>query len=265
MEVALSLQFDPLERLQIRELGMLADAWRDRFPHFEQHPTLEPQYERFGASPRDGRGVRIELVQQLPQPRCWLLNDARTELVQIQNDRFIRNWRRSDDSQIYPRYEYVCEEFHKDIDRFQAFLAANKLGEIEVNQVEITYINHIVRDGVWSSFGDLAEVLTLFECRYEEEFLPDIEEAGMRVRYVIPDDDGKPIGRLHIQADPGRRSSDNEPVFVLRLTARGRPEGDGIPGALAFMQRGHDWIVNGFAAITTKKMQTGPWGRRDAS
>ena len=84
----------------------------------------------------------------------------------------------------------------------------------------------------------------------------------MAVRYVIPGADGEPLGRLHIVMEPGYRRDDNRPMFLLDLTARGRPERDGVDGVLRFLEIGREWVVRGFAAVTTAQMHK-IWGRRD--
>jgi hypothetical protein len=50
-------------------------------------------------------------------------------------------------------------------------------------------------------------------------------------------------------------------MFLLTLTARGRPGSDGIPGVLQFLDVGREWIVRGFTSITTATMHK-IWGRR---
>jgi hypothetical protein len=54
-----------------------------------------------------------------------------------------------------------------------------------------------------------------------------------------------------------------QPMFVLTLTARGRPIGEGIEGALAMLDIGREWIVRGFASVTTRTMHD-VWRRIDA-
>ena len=44
------------------------------------------------------------------------------------------------------------------------------------------------------------------------------------------------------------------PIFVLNLTARGEPLGDGVNGAFAFLELARDWIVKGFDELTRPEM-----------
>ena len=82
------------------------------------------------------------------------------------------------------------------------------------------------------------------------------------VRYVIPDSAGNPLGRLLISVEPAYRTDDDKPILVLQLTARGRPDDEGIEGVLRFLDTGRKWVVRGFASITSPRMHE-IWERRD--
>jgi hypothetical protein len=131
-------------------------------------------------------------------------------------------------------------------------------------QCEVTYVNHIFRNVGWNSLGDLGAVLKTWGPGDWNGFLPEPEDARAAIRFVMPGEDGKPIGRLHVALDPRRRIVDGEPLFHLALTARGAPLGDGVEGVMAFLDKGRVWIVNGFADITTRSAQK-IWGRKDES
>ena len=260
-EVALSVQFDTLSALRTPQLGLLWQDFRDRFPVTEEHPLLDSVIERFGVRPTGRGAVRFEMLPRPPVPRCWFLNNDGTELIQVQQDRFVRNWRKVGDVSTYPRYEKSLRPaFEADLKHFQAVLQREKLGDLKPNQCEVTYVNHIAADHGWQKHGDIGEVVTVFQRSFSDSFLGIPEDAGLRLRFLIPDQEGKPIGRLHIAIEPGYRSNDNKPLFIMKLTARGAPCGNGINGVLGFMDLGRQWVVRGFASITTPKMHK-LWGR----
>ncbi len=260
-EVALSVQFDALSALRTPQLGLLWQEFRDRLPVTEEHPPLDPVIERFGVLPTRTGAVRVEMLKGPPTPRCWFLNKEGTELVQVQQDRFVRNWRKVGDASTYPRYEkHLRPSLESELKRFQAFLQREQLGDLKPNQCEVTYLNSIAADEGWQAHGELGEVITVFQRSFSDDFLNAPEDAGLRLRFLIPDQTGKPIGRLHIAIDPGHRSGDNQPLFIMNLTARGAPCGDGIDGVLGFLDLGREWVVRGFASITTPKMHK-LWGR----
>lgn len=196
-------------------------------------------------------------------PRVWFLNQAGSELIQVQADRFIHNWRKLEGLDPYPRYEPIRDKFRDEVTVLEQFLRDEKLGALTVNQCEVTYVNHIEPDGVWERHGEVEKALAMCSRLVTASFLPEPEDVGLRVRFVIPDSNGKPIGRLQAVAQPAWKKADNSPILVLNLTARGVPLSAGIDGAFAFFDLGRNWIVNAFADLTTPEMQR-VWGRIDA-
>lgn len=265
VEVALSVQFETLANLRTPQLGLLWQEFRDRFPVTEEHPPLDAVFERFGVPAMVREGVRFQMLPAPPVPRCWFLNKEGTELVQVQQDRFIHNWRKVGDKDRqptpYPRYDSVRRTFENELVKFRDFLSRNNIGDLAPNQCEVTYVNHIESGECWTNHGQLGELLSVFSPRYTDEFLAVPEDGRMSVRYLIPTSTGEPLGRLHISVEPAYRASDDAPMFLLTLTARGRPASDGIPGVLGFLDIGREWVVRGFTSITTETMHKS-WGRK---
>lgn len=261
VEVALSVQFEPLSNLRTPQAGLLWSQFRAQFPKIEEHPTLNSVIEKFGVHRSRPVGIRIEMENKPPMPRCWFLNTSGTELIQVQQDRFVHNWRKVGEGDKYPRYESVRDKIKKELNSFSQFLCHENVGEFIPNQCEITYVNHIRIGTEWQNHGQLGEVLTLFTPTYSEPFLPDAEDARVRVRYVVTGKDNQPLGRLHLSVEPGYWKADDEPMLVMTLTARGRPIGEGIDGIMQFFDIGREWIVRGFASVTTAQMHRA-WGRK---
>lgn len=252
-EVVLGVQFEKMESLKTPQLGYLWHAFRDRFPHTEEQPPLEPVIEQFGQRLARRPSVRLQFLATPPRPRLWLLNDAGTELVQIQDDRFVRNWRKQEDSDEYPRYRRLRELFKRDFGQFLGLVAANE-EVVEPNQCEVTYVNIIPSGKSRDDHGDLEKVVTVFSAGCPGGFPGKLEEAGITLRFILAEESGEPVGRLHVVAKPVFRVSDDQPAIELTLTARGRPEGEGIEGVMNFLDRGHEAVVRCFASITTPEM-----------
>jgi uncharacterized protein (TIGR04255 family) len=190
------------------------------------------------------------------------LNEAGTELVQVQQDRFARNWRKAGDGDTYPRYEYIREQFQRDFGLFQDFLRKNDLGTCVPVQCEVTYVNHIQRGAVWESHGEVNRVIQPWSGQTSDDFLPPPDDVAIVAKYIIPDQLDEPAGRLTVEVIPAYRSPDDVHMLVMNMVARGRPLGAGTDGVMRFLDTGRDWIVRGFASITTKAMQKA-WERRD--
>ena len=255
VEVALSVQFDRLEASTLH-LGLVWREFRGRFTRIEEKPELAAVYERFGPLRKHVPTVRLEdgLRHSL---RLWFLNELGSELVQIQRDRFIRNWRKTDDEVVYPRYDSLRTSFVDDWDVFSEFVAKDIMETLTPNQCEVTYVN-IIED---VNPGDIGQVLACFGDTDPESYLGAPESADFQFRFVVKNEDNEPWGRLHIVAAPAVRSKDSRPVIRLSLTARISPQTPDRRGLLAALDAGHESVVRGFTSMTTHKMHT-LWGRQ---
>ena len=162
IEVALSVQFEELGLLRVPQLGYVWHAFRDRFPKLEEQPPLEKSNEQFGPKTAKRPRVRLELSTVPPRPRLWFLNDSGSELVQVQSDRFVRNWRKQEETAEYPRYSRLRKFFQEDFEVFCRLIEAEQWGVIEPNQCEVTYVNVIPAGEGWREHGELDRVITVF-------------------------------------------------------------------------------------------------------
>ena len=257
VETVLSLQFQPIQGFGLVHVGLLWDKFRHTFPLVEERPPLNAVRESFEVPVSRHAEVAIEGKPSLP--RACFLNESKTELVQIQADRFIHNWRKAGKvSTHYPRYERIRTNFRHEVWEFQEFLTDEKLGKLAIDQCEITYVNHIEPSEAWERHGQIEGVLRTWT-EQRRSFLPESEEASIQQRFVIRDDSSSPLGRLHVSLTPAWREEDQSPILVLTLTARGSPLDDGINGAFEFFDLGREWIVKAFLDLTTTEMHRA-WG-----
>lgn len=261
IEVAVSLTFSALRALRVAQLGLLWSEYRDRYPVVEEHPPLPPSLERFGTVANKNVGLQIEFTALHPVPRVWFMNQAGTELVQVQQDRFVYNWRKAGDEDDYPRFESVVARFQREVEVLRSFLAKEQIGDLDPLQCELTYVNRIPVEGTGQTPRDAFEVLRIVQPLRDAKFLPAPEDLRIGVRYLMRDESNEPVGRLLIESDPAYGISDNESMNLLKLTALLRPDGPWPEGILRSLERGRTWIVRGFADITTASMHT-EWGRR---
>jgi uncharacterized protein (TIGR04255 family) len=104
VEVALSVMLEPLPAFRAAHVGLLWNKLRERFPKTVDQPPLDSPQETEDEPRRQlGPTLQFEPFGTPPPLRTWFLNDQETELLQIQNDRIARNWRRANTSQPYPR------------------------------------------------------------------------------------------------------------------------------------------------------------------
>jgi uncharacterized protein (TIGR04255 family) len=260
VEVALSVQLEPLAKLSTQDLAVFWDEVLHREYTWKEAPPIPPALEWFGI-PQAQASVEFSFQQlEAPPPyRALFVSPDQTALVQLQRDRLIQNWRKAN-NEPYPRYEHVRTSFRAQFEAFYRFVADRKLGACVANQCEVTYVNHVP----WGREGqppeDLSEVLTPWTAKNTDPFLGTPEQVDLVARYVIETKEG-PVGRLHVAANPRYRGDDLQPLLALTLTARGRPASERIDDVMTFLDLGREHVVRGFASITTPAMHK-RWGRR---
>lgn len=256
IETVLGVQFRPLANFSVPHFGLYWAKIQDKYPSYEVQLPLGPIIEEFGEGQWKNVGVNIELMQ-IPEVRCWFKDGSGTKLIQLQRDRFLFNWRKVKDEDVYPHYENIKPDFTAKWEEFCRFLTDAGLEKPEVNQCEVTYVNHIHLGQGWKSYGELKNVIACWSGETSGNFLPEPESVNIGARYVLPD--GK--GRLHVLMQPAIRRTDAKEILQLNLTARGKPESSALQHLLEWLDLGHEWIVRGFTDFTSKTMHE-HWGRQ---
>jgi uncharacterized protein (TIGR04255 family) len=258
-EVLLDAALDPLPLVRNAHLGLFwAEHLRDEFPVIADQPPLPLNEERFEKNPAEQSPVQIRLEQGVPVFRQWFISGDDTRLIQLQQDRFIQNWRRrSPDASDYPRYESLRESFERHFMTYSEFLVSNDLGTPTIRQTEMTYTNHFQPDEVWQDQRDLDRVLRCWRPDFGNEALltDPIEDVSLAWRHTISDETG-PFARLHVSLFPVVAGG-----LVLQLTVRGKPRDGSLKTTMAFFDMGRERIVKGFTAITTDAMHQ-RWRRK---
>lgn len=252
VEVALSIRFEPLQRLRMAHLGLLWDRYRAEFPRSEEHPPLPLRIESFDSIP--GPEVHLEIREGLLIPRCWFLNDVGTQVIQVQQDLFGNNWRKTGPQESYPRYETIRASFLQRLEIFSDFVGKEGLGEILPTQCEVTYVNHILAGEGWERYGQLHEIFTTWRLKYSDSFLSEPDDVRVATRYTMRDLEGAPAGRLYIRVDHATTAQSSQKLFVLTLTAVSRPVQGTLSNVVTCFDRGRYWVVKGFTSITPEKM-----------
>ncbi len=258
-EVALSVQFDKVPGLRSFQLCALWKRFSEQFPKVEEHPPLDAVMEQLKMGPQPHR-IEFSLMQLPDVSRYFYITKSGNELIQVQQDRFGHNWRKTGEGDEYPRYETIREQFKANLETFCEFLTAERLGRFSPTQADITYVNHIVSGEGWKKFGEIQKVMNVQALEYSDSFLSEAESISHSERHIIRLDSDQPIGRLHIKVEPGYRVVDRKPMLSLSLVARGYPLSENLNGVLNFLDLGRHYIVRGFASITRPEMHK-IWGR----
>lgn len=249
VEVACGIAFSLPKPLKTAHVGMFWSRVREQFPVAEEAMPLAMTVEN-----TDGdvalQSVEVGFASVPPLRRTWLINKEGTHLIQLQDDRLLYNWKRTDSQPEYPSYVNVIAGFKDQWANFKSFLSENGLGEPTVRQLEMTYFNIV----------DHAQLPTLLVDHVPagsgSRFLPEAEGINWQTHYRLP----QTVGRLHVAITSARNSSTGEKVVRIDLTARGLPTQKDEASCYAWFDLAHEWITHGFADITSSDAQK-KWGR----
>jgi uncharacterized protein (TIGR04255 family) len=256
-EVVLSVEFLPIEHWRSPHAGLYWSLISGEYPETEVQPPLPSQIEKFG----EANWQRPEVQIQFANPdvnRFWFVAKPGTRLIQIQRDRFIVNWRKVLGNEPYPRYEKEMRpRFEREWRQFKSFISDRKLGAIDVQQCEITYVNDIIKGEGWNNMSQALELFAHWLGRGSDNFLPSPETLSIAGSFLMPEE----RGRLHFATQHVIRQTDQQQAIQLRLVARGKPQSSDDRDILSWMDESREWIVRGFTDLTSPKAHK-LWKRR---
>jgi len=258
-EVVLSVQFAALSSFRGVHAGLYWREIRDEYPVVSEQVPIASAFETFGAAPPSS-GFQLHLTA--PQPaRHWFETANGEHLVQLQQDRILHNWRKRSPEMEYPRYEPLRDKFIGEVERLNALVKKEGLGEIRPNQCEVTYINTIASVEGKSPHDHLSHITPLWTGNLSEPFLAALETTGIQTKYVLRKND-VPYGRVYINFIPAFSAADYSPVVQLEVTTRGKPDEESIAAAFVLLDEERAAVVRAFTSVTTPLMHK-EWGRAD--
>jgi uncharacterized protein (TIGR04255 family) len=245
IEVVCGIGFEKLTDFRANHVGLFWQKVQDEFPECEHAVRL-------------GAASPIDLANYLP--RVWFINQKQNKLIQIQDNMFFFNWRRMKETEPYPRYKTIIKSFKANFKVFQEFLKEESLGSVTPESCELTYINHIPRNEGWESLSGIDGVFRDFAwVSPKGRFLPEPRNLSGQISFPLPEDKGS----LTFKLEHGKRRSDDCPLLILHNSARGLGESKAVEDVWDWFEIAHEWIVRGFADITSPKIQKSVWQRMD--
>lgn len=251
VEVAIAVQFAPLREMTAAHVGLYWKTIQEVFGKAEEQAPILPQHEPVSMDDVQGGAGLAFGIGKPPMPRLWFIDSSETRIIQVQRDKFIHNWRKMSETDGYPEFARIREDFLGHWDGFLRFLKESRLPSPEITQCELTYVNRIKEGQGWASMADLGNVFSPFAWRTSGTYLPSPEKVQWAAHFTFP---GQP-GRLHVEMVPVRLPPPgNAKTIQLVLTARGRPEGAIDPKSMNdWFDIAHEWIVKGFVDLADKK------------
>lgn len=246
VEALLGVEFQPIPRFGAVALAELATRWRSKYPRVVEQPLIP-------MSPPIGQpGHFPSLVVNLGAPgiRFWLLRaDDDSRLLQMQRDRLILNWRRTESD--YPHYDILRPEVAEALGVLATYVDESFQTQPVPTAVEVSYVNEVAIDEPHI----LSRILRAGPVETHSLGLPQTERLS---QVFAAKSIGDAPATLALNAEaPGREPG----TALLTFTYRGAvPTRATEADILATMDIGHRHVVLGFDESTTDEMHE-VWGR----
>jgi uncharacterized protein (TIGR04255 family) len=255
-EVALALALEPIRDFKVPHFGLYWETIRAGYPRCDTQPPLPQQLEPF----QPLQPMNFQFISDPNAIRCWFLDASGNNLIQLQPDKFILNWRQAGDKgdiQPYPRYATLRRAFERKWTDFRSFLSENEIAAPKSLQCELTYVNSLERGKEWDNFADLARIASFWNGMPPNTFLSAPESANINLSYAMEN----PPDHLRVTFQHALRVRDGKDVLQVNLVCRMKLETDDDDKVMAKFDQGHEWIVRAFTGLTTPEMHTF-WKRR---
>lgn len=248
------LQFEKIEGFSTEHLRAFWERISADFPRQETQPRVETPLETFNASPFGIPDFPM-FAAASGSGRHWLISADDALLIQIQDNRFVHNWRYRGNE--YPHFEALLESFWKRIEVFRQVIAEHGLPKLQPIQIEVNYINWIT-DLPMTKFFKPAAASELSDDRLG----PLPQDQGWVGRYLVKSESDQPVGRVYVQCQPAVRMEPQPALgsqlgIIYRAPIGLMRSDDEISEALA---DGRNHIVRTFTDLTTTAAHE-HWGR----
>ena len=134
IEVAFEIQFPRAIFVYEKIYGFYNEYLSKQFPEITENDVLSNVIENGNGDP---------IIRKLSgfHTRKFFISTDKVYIIQIQPDKLLMNWRKIDESTQYPGYKIVVKEFFEVINRAYVHFGI----DIDPNQYEMAYVNHIPR------------------------------------------------------------------------------------------------------------------------
>ncbi len=246
-EVVVSTYFNPsLSGLRSEHIGLFWGKIKQDFPIVSQQPPV-------------GITLDVNPEEPFPMPRYWLISENDINLIQIQKNAFMFNWRHRNEE--YPRFHRdIKPTFDKYYGLFNGFIQTEtNIEDLTIDLCELTYVNTVEKCEEWTGIMDTKKIIPSLSILNVDARYHDPVSLNCNYIYRVSND---------IQINVGIRSAVNAqnediPILIFEIRASGRLGHINKSRVDEWFDRAHDAIINCFLDITSQDIQNNLWQRME--
>lgn len=251
-EVVCGAAFEDLSVLRAPLISPLFQTFGEEFVKYQERPLLPLALERAQGQPRE---VQITASDVPPLPRMWLLDESENQVIQIQSNRFLYNWKRVGTEDGYPKFDAVIAKFEKVYSAFVKFMDQLGEGTVVPIQYELQYVNHLPQGEGWETLADLVSVFPDIGWRKSNRKIEPPRLFRWQATFDLPDDSGG----LHVTVKSGTRATDGSQLLIFDLLARGMATDTSSQMMRDWFELAHDSVVEAFLDLTDPAFRKKQW------
>lgn len=216
-EVILSISFSEHVTLAGPKLLLALQGLLSEYPELEERLPYEMPEELPTEKLLKSRAPNIQIIGPAgpSKRRYWLTTQENGPiLVQVQSDYFAVNWRARSETEGYPGFLRLREIFFETLAILRSAITQSGGDDINIQQVELSYINLIRPSGGYAHPELLGKVFDI-----QAPFLQDLEQLAISYTRSLTSPNGSFFGRLYTNVQTGYLpASDVDGGAVLNLT-----------------------------------------------
>ncbi len=200
-ELVFGIQFTPNQLTQQVIFNYYNEFLKGEFPKIQENALLPPILDRAEKN-------NVFMAQpNLFQTRKLFLNSTNDIVIQLQADKFLLNWRKHLQNE-YPHFDVVYRRF---VQSFNDLLSLNSSLSKNINQYEITYVDHILVETLAQKKLYLSDIFSFFTSKQ------DMRNFSFNFNINQPSINGS----LTVNARSAQRTVDRKQIIVIETTCRG--------------------------------------------
>ena len=252
-EVVCGLGFERVPQFHSPHMGLFWAQIRDEFPISEVHPPIQ--------SSLVSRSF-VEFVEFPELVRHFYRSADRSELVQLQQDRFLYNWLKASTDTIYPRYKGVITRFGRLRKKFDQFFKQLDFPPLRINELRLEYVNHVLKGEGWESPADINDVFPDFRFRKKgTKYLRPPTAWNLAFRHPVKDPNSQMNIAIRTATKPGDGDQQQQ-IFLIQLSVIGRLENPPARDIQEWFDMAREAIDLSFVDLTAPEMQKRFWKAR---
>jgi len=205
--------------------------------------------EEASSFPKLNQESRIQFTSGVPPTRFIFKNEIGDSLIQLQQDRFIYNWKKIKQNIEYPRYEKVIQDFYGFYRQFENTLQEVNIESLKLEMLELTYVNIIPLKVLSEDLGNVSNLLIDAQWNPKKALS---SPKGIDFSWWFEDKALNAKMKIHVVS--GQQKEDGAAVIKIELSVRGHAPDKNITKCQKWFDDSHEWIVKAFDEITSENV-----------